>query len=98
MTPQTTRIAIRADASAAIGTGHVRRMLSLAKALTDAGAEVVFVTRDLGMDSAAMIARDGFAANGVARAGCVRPEFAELARSRDPAFRLERSDAGSRYR
>ena len=40
-----TRIAIRVDASAAIGTGHLRRCLSLAQALTVAGAEVRFVCR-----------------------------------------------------
>lgn len=39
------RVAIRVDASAAIGTGHLKRCLSLAQALTDAGAEVRFVSR-----------------------------------------------------
>ncbi len=37
------RVAIRADASAAIGTGHVRRCAALAHALVKGGAEVRFV-------------------------------------------------------
>lgn len=54
------KIAFRVDASRQMGTGHLRRSLSLAKALREAGAEVVFVTRDLGVDSGAMIAAAGF--------------------------------------
>jgi UDP-2,4-diacetamido-2,4,6-trideoxy-beta-L-altropyranose hydrolase len=54
------RVAIRVDASVRIGTGHVRRCLSLADALRRAGAEVAFVTRDLGADTGALIAAQGF--------------------------------------
>lgn len=43
-------IAIRVDASAAIGTGHARRMAALSKALHRAGAGVTVVHRDLGID------------------------------------------------
>lgn len=48
----TCRVAIRADASTRIGTGHVRRMRSLASALRSRGAAVRFFCRALGVDSA----------------------------------------------
>lgn len=43
----TARVAIRVDASAAIGTGHLKRCQALAEALIDAGAEIRFVCRRL---------------------------------------------------
>ena len=55
------KVGIRADASKRMGTGHLRRCLSLARALRQQGDDVVFVTRDLGIDSAAMIAEQDFA-------------------------------------
>lgn len=39
------KIAVRADASSEIGTGHLRRCLSLAEALKALGAEICFVIR-----------------------------------------------------
>ncbi len=39
------RVAIRADASAALGSGHIRRCLSLASALHRVGADVRFMSR-----------------------------------------------------
>ena len=41
----TLRVAFRADVSASVGTGHLRRCRSLADALKELGAEVVFVAR-----------------------------------------------------
>lgn len=54
------RVAIRADASSVMGTGHVRRCLSLAEALRPTGAHVEFITRALGTDAAAKIQAAGF--------------------------------------
>lgn len=48
------RIAIRADASTRIGTGHLRRMRSLATALHADGAQVRFFCRALGIDAASI--------------------------------------------
>lgn len=50
------RVAIRVDASAVIGTGHVKRCLSLADALASVGAEVRFVCRDHGLSYASLFA------------------------------------------
>ncbi len=45
------RVAMRADASARIGLGHVKRCLALACALREAGADVCLVSRRLGVDT-----------------------------------------------
>lgn len=55
------RVGVRVDASARMGTGHLRRCLSLARALIVCGATIRFVTRPLGVKSTAMIAEKGFA-------------------------------------
>ena len=54
------KVAFRVDASRQMGTGHLRRSLSLAKALRLAGAEVVLVTRSLGISSGLTIEDAGF--------------------------------------
>ena len=42
---QATKVAVRVDASANWGTGHLKRCMSLASALAEAGAQVLFVCR-----------------------------------------------------
>jgi UDP-2,4-diacetamido-2,4,6-trideoxy-beta-L-altropyranose hydrolase len=54
------RIALRVDASPAIGLGHLQRCLALAHALRATGAEIVFVFRALGIDVAQRVADAGF--------------------------------------
>lgn len=54
-------IALRTDASPAIGLGHFKRCLSLAEALREHGARCCFVSRDLGVDVSALARAAGFA-------------------------------------
>lgn len=54
------RIAFRTDASLEIGTGHVMRCLTLARALRGAGAACRFVTRALPGHMGERIAAEGF--------------------------------------
>jgi UDP-2,4-diacetamido-2,4,6-trideoxy-beta-L-altropyranose hydrolase len=55
------RIAIRVDASVQMGTGHLRRCITLAEALVRGGYQVTFVTRELGIDNGGPIADAHFA-------------------------------------
>lgn len=55
------RVTIRADASVAIGSGHVMRCLTLARALRDQGATVEFVSRQLDGNLCDFIESCGFA-------------------------------------
>jgi len=55
----TAHVAIRVDASAAIGTGHLKRCLSLAQALIEAGADVRFVCRALDAVAATVLGDSG---------------------------------------
>ena len=50
------RVAIRVDASAAMGTGHLKRCLSLAQALTETGAQTRFICRALDAVAAQVLA------------------------------------------
>ncbi len=53
-------IAIRVDASTAMGTGHLVRCLALGAAVRASGGEVLFITRRLDIDSPARIEASGF--------------------------------------
>lgn len=57
------RVAIRVDAAARMGLGHLQRCLSLARALDRVGAEVVFVTLPVDVDSVGRIRAQGFVAH-----------------------------------
>jgi UDP-2,4-diacetamido-2,4,6-trideoxy-beta-L-altropyranose hydrolase len=47
MAPRVAHVAVRVDASARMGTGHLKRCLALAQALQSAGAAVHFVVRPI---------------------------------------------------
>jgi UDP-2,4-diacetamido-2,4,6-trideoxy-beta-L-altropyranose hydrolase len=53
------KVAIRADASTRIGSGHIMRCLTLANALRAGGASVRFISRDLPDHLAGLIRADG---------------------------------------
>lgn len=55
-----TKIAIRADASLAIGTGHIIRCLTLAEALRKQDAKIVFICREQNGDLSELIEQRGF--------------------------------------
>lgn len=55
------QIVVRADASARLGTGHLRRCLALARALVDCGAAVRFLAHPLDGSARALLGRLPFA-------------------------------------
>jgi UDP-2,4-diacetamido-2,4,6-trideoxy-beta-L-altropyranose hydrolase len=54
------KVVVRADASVAIGTGHVMRCLTLAEVLREHGAEVAFASRDLPGSCCGLVEECGF--------------------------------------
>lgn len=54
------RVVIRADASVAIGTGHIMRCLTLAETLRERGAAVMFVCREVAGNCCDLIQGKGF--------------------------------------
>ena len=55
------KFAFRADASATLGLGHLKRCLALAHALRERGAGVRFFCRPGDIDSASLVEAEGFA-------------------------------------
>ncbi|HMP55286.1 MAG TPA: hypothetical protein PKD92_01780, partial [Novosphingobium sp.] len=55
------RVAIRADASRVIGSGHIMRCLTLADHLAEAGAEICLLSRNMPPHLAQLTARSGHA-------------------------------------
>lgn len=79
------RIAIRVDAAAAIGLGHLKRCLSLAHALRDAGAEVRILAARLDVDVPAIVQAAGFECWQFTPAGNVIGKDSSVATAQDDA-------------
>lgn len=75
------RVAIRADASVQIGSGHVMRCLTLADALRARGADVRFITRAHVGGAQALLAQRGYACHALPMAQGATPAADELAHS-----------------
>ncbi len=77
MTAVPAKVLIRADASLAIGTGHVMRCLALAEELKRSGAEVTFASRVLEGDLLAFTEARGFRVHRLRGVGAALVDDAE---------------------
>lgn len=68
------RVAVRADASQAIGWGHLKRCLALAQALRARGAQCSFHVRATDLDAVALVRQAGFQAHALGDAAPVHTE------------------------
>ena len=72
------RVLIRADASLAIGSGHITRCLTLARMLRSQGAEVVFACRELPGHLLDRLREQGFTAYGLPARYANEPVAADI--------------------
>lgn len=79
-------IAIRADASASLGTGHLKRCLSLAQALAGCGVEPVLLSRALDQVGPALLKDQPFAVRWLPGHDADAAESAEALRDAPPAW------------
>jgi UDP-2,4-diacetamido-2,4,6-trideoxy-beta-L-altropyranose hydrolase len=79
-------VAFRVDASAVIGLGHLKRCISLAKALRGIGSNCIFLCADLGFESHVLIESEGFPC--AVLPAQTNPQFAAESRSGEADVRL----------
>ncbi len=93
-------IFIRADASAAIGTGHVMRMTVLGRELGALGFRVRFLTRPLDGLGVSLIEENGFSAVAIDRADSVEKETAlvsQIVKEERAGLIVDHRDATTAY-
>lgn len=72
------QVAIRADASAQVGTGHLKRCLTLAHALRACGAQVAFVSRRIDGVAPALLQAQPFACEWLPQGASAEEEDARI--------------------